>query len=63
MQKHRRVTKKITINENGRFPIDVIGIQAPFTIEGDPELIKVGYECGFGEKNSMGFGMAEVSTR
>lgn len=61
IQKHRRVTKKITINENGRFPIDVISIQAPFTIEGDPELIKIGYECGFGEKNSMGFGMAEIT--
>lgn len=57
LKKNKRITKKITINENGRFPIDVIGIQAPFTIEGDPELIKVGYECGFGEKNSMGFGM------
>jgi len=60
IQKHRRVTKKITINENGRFPVEVIGIQAPFTIEGDAELIKTGFECGFGEKNSMGFGMAEV---
>lgn len=58
LQKHKRVTKKITINQNGRFPIDVIGIQAPFTLKGDPELIKIGYECGFGEKNSMGFGMA-----
>ncbi len=31
-----------------------------FEIEGDRELIKFGYECGFGEKNSMGFGMVEV---
>ncbi|HIP93397.1 MAG TPA: CRISPR-associated endoribonuclease Cas6 [Desulfurobacteriaceae bacterium] len=30
-----------------------------FEIEGDKELIKFGYECGFGEKNSMGFGMVE----
>jgi len=60
LQRNKRVTKKITINENGKYPIDVIGIQAPFTIEGDPDLIKVGYECGFGEKNSMGFGMAEI---
>ncbi|HMU43694.1 MAG TPA: CRISPR-associated endoribonuclease Cas6 [Ignavibacteriaceae bacterium] len=60
LAKNKRVTKKVTINENGRFPIDVIGIQAPFTIEADPELIRVGYECGFGEKNSMGFGLAEV---
>lgn len=58
--KNKRITKKITINEHGKFPIDVIGIQAPFLIEGDPELIKTGYECGFGEKNSMGFGMGEV---
>jgi len=30
-----------------------------FTIQGDPDLIRFGYECGFGEKNSMGFGMVE----
>lgn len=60
LNKNKRITKKITINEQGKFPIDVIGIQAPFLIEGDPELIKTGYECGFGEKNSMGFGMGEV---
>ena len=55
-----RISKKITIDQNGEYPIDLIGIQAPFTLKGDPELIKIGYECGFGEKNSMGFGMAEV---
>ncbi|MFQ5793564.1 MAG: CRISPR-associated endoribonuclease Cas6 [Candidatus Bipolaricaulia bacterium] len=33
------------------------GILAPFAVEGSPELIEVGYEAGFGEKNSMGFGM------
>jgi CRISPR-associated endoribonuclease Cas6 len=60
LRKNKRVTKKITIDENGKYPIDIIGIQAPFILEGDPELIKVGYECGFGEKNSMGFGMVEV---
>lgn len=60
IKRNTRITKKITINENGRFPIDVIGLQAPFTIEADVELIKIGYECGFGEKNSMGFGLANV---
>ena len=30
-----------------------------FKIEGDYDFIKFGYECGFGEKNSMGFGMVE----
>ncbi len=35
-------------------------ILAPFSVRGSPELIEIGYEAGFGEKNSMGFGMAEV---
>ncbi|WNY25684.1 CRISPR-associated endoribonuclease Cas6 [Methanolapillus millepedarum] len=28
-----------------------------FSVNGDYDLIRFGYECGFGEKNSMGFGM------
>jgi CRISPR-associated endoribonuclease Cas6 len=31
-----------------------------FLAHGSKELIEIGYECGFGEKNSMGFGMVEV---
>ncbi|MFA3783373.1 CRISPR-associated endoribonuclease Cas6 [Melioribacteraceae bacterium 4301-Me] len=60
LMRHPRITKKITINEFGKYPIDVIGMQAPFTLSGNLELIKIGYECGFGEKNSMGFGLTEV---
>ena len=60
LRRVKRITKKITIDQNGKFPIDVIGLNAPFTLKGHPELIRVGYECGFGEKNSMGFGMTEV---
>ncbi|MCX7985269.1 MAG: CRISPR-associated endoribonuclease Cas6, partial [Bacteroidetes bacterium] len=56
-KKNKRLSKKVTIIKNTENKIDVIGIFCPFYIEGDPELIKVGYECGFGEKNSMGFGM------
>ena len=37
----------------------VRGYMAPFQVEGPPELIAVGYECGFGEKNSGGFGMVK----
>ncbi|HXH13687.1 MAG TPA: CRISPR-associated endoribonuclease Cas6 [Alphaproteobacteria bacterium] len=33
---------------------------APFTVQGDVELIRVGYECGFGDGNSKGLGMVEV---
>lgn len=58
--KGRRISKKISITKDLNDIIDIIAIQTPFTIKGEPELIKVGYQCGFGEKNSMGFGMAEV---
>lgn len=58
-----RVTKKIRLDEYSDRPIDVIGTLAPFTIKGSRELIKIGYEAGFGEKNSMGFGMADVRRR
>ena len=36
------------------------GVVSPFHVIGAPELIRIGYECGFGDKNSMGFGMVEV---
>ncbi len=60
LQRTERITKKITINQHGKNPIDVVGLLAPFELQGNPELIRTGYECGFGEKNSMGFGMAEA---
>jgi CRISPR-associated endoribonuclease Cas6 len=31
-----------------------------FTVIGDPELVLFGYQAGFGEKNTMGFGCTEV---
>lgn len=60
INKKDRVTKKITLDPNGAGANDVIGIVAPFYIEGDPRLIEIGYEAGFGNKNSMGFGMAST---
>jgi CRISPR-associated endoribonuclease Cas6 len=39
--------------------IKIRGWLAPFTVEGSPQLIELGYEAGFGSRNSMGFGMAE----
>lgn len=38
--------------------IKVRGWLAPFIVEGSRELIELGYEAGFGSRNSMGFGMA-----
>jgi len=34
-----------------------------FEAEGDSELLRLGYETGFGEKNSMGFGMVKISEK
>ena len=40
--------------------IKIRGVLCPFRVSGSLPLIQVGYECGFGDKNSAGFGMAEV---
>lgn len=39
--------------------IDIRGYLAPFIVKGSKELIQIGYECGFGNANSQGFGMVE----
>jgi CRISPR-associated endoribonuclease Cas6 len=52
---YKRASKLIDIKG-----IKVRGWLAPFSVKGDRELIKLGYETGFGNKNSQGFGMAEV---
>lgn len=40
--------------------IKVRGWFMHFTIEGDADLVRIGYAAGFGENNSAGFGMVEV---
>ena len=61
-EKGRSVEKLITIKDSNGRETRVKAIQCPFTVTGHPELVKVGYECGFGENNSMGFGMVKVSS-
>lgn len=39
--------------------IFIRGYLAPFTVKGSKDLIQIGYECGFGNANSQGFGMVE----
>lgn len=60
LKEGKRLTKKISIQKGNERPIEIIANEIPFTLTGSNELIKVGYKCGFGEKNSMGFGMAEI---
>lgn len=40
--------------------IHIVGAFCPFAVTGSPELMRVGYETGFGEKNAGGFGMVDV---
>ncbi len=63
LEHKKRITNKQKITADPGNPIEIIGNIAPFTLKGDPNLIKTGYISGFGEKNSMGFGMGEVVGR
>lgn len=55
MARRRSVTKLLDFKG-----IKVRGVLCPFVAEGSSELMQVGYQCGFGEKNSTGFGMVEA---
>lgn len=54
-RKQGRVTRLVDFKG-----IKVRGTLCPFRVSGSVTLIQVGYECGFGDKNSAGFGMVEV---
>lgn len=41
---------------NNNITTKIKAFEAPFTITADPKLIKIGYECGFGNDNSAGIG-------
>jgi CRISPR-associated endoribonuclease Cas6 len=55
-----KVQKLITLKEGRSDETRVKGTLAPFRVIAPRELIEVGYDCGFGEKNSQGFGMVKV---
>lgn len=55
-----RISKLITIKQGQREETKVRGFMCPVTIEGNPDLIKLAYESGLGEKGSLGFGMIEA---
>ncbi|MBI4852658.1 MAG: CRISPR-associated endoribonuclease Cas6 [Acidobacteria bacterium] len=40
---------------------EIKSVFAPFIVRGNPELIWLGWESGFGNSNSQGFGMAGIS--
>ncbi len=57
-----RISKLVTFHEGEEDEKKVKAIVAPFEVEGNPELIWLGYVAGFGEKNLLGFGCADLVT-
>lgn len=57
--KNQKSLKRLIKIEKPNIPtINIVANNIPFMLEGSTELMKVGYDSGFGEKNSLGFGMA-----
>ena len=54
--------KRITIKKDGLETYHR-AYQMRFMAEGDPRLLEFMYDCGLGEKNSMGFGMVEQNLK
>lgn len=51
--------KIIKIKENSPTMMSLKCFLYNFKIQGDPRLIQIGYDCGFGTSNQMGFGCVE----
>lgn len=62
LSRGERISKRISITSS-KITSKIIGIEAPFKLKGNPELIRIGYRCGFGEKAYLGFGMADTITK
>jgi len=59
-RRHGRISKLVTFHEGLDDERRVKAIVAPFEVEGNPDLIWLGYVSGFGEKNLLGFGCTEI---
>lgn len=57
-----RVQKLVSVKEGNPDETMVKGTLAPFRLEAPPALMEIGYDCGFGERNSQGFGMVKLDT-
>lgn len=53
-------SKLIIIKSDTPTATKVRGFEYTFYLKADPELLRIMYACGAGEKNSVGFGMVEV---
>ncbi len=52
-----RVSKLLTIKEGTPQETRIKGFMCPFALAGNSELMRVAWECGIGDHNSMGCGM------
>ncbi len=56
----RKISKLVTIQEgNQKRETQIKSFISPFYLSGSTDLIYTAYECGIGEKNSLGFGMIQ----
>lgn len=55
-----RISKLVTFYPGLPEEKKIKAIVAPFEVEGNPELIWLGYVAGFGERNILGFGCSDV---
>ncbi|MGE5400683.1 MAG: CRISPR-associated endoribonuclease Cas6 [Ignavibacteriales bacterium] len=55
----KKLRPKFSLEHNDR-KFTVMGNMVPFSLKGNPELLKVGYYCGFGKLNFLGFGFSEL---
>ena len=55
-------SRLITIKANTPEMTKVKGFHYRFRLKADDELMRIMYEAGLGEKNSIGFGMVEIVT-
>ena len=42
--------------------IQMVGAFAPFALTGSPTLMATAWNCGLGEKNSIGLGMIDIKS-
>lgn len=53
------ISKLVTINEFTRDALRIRGFLCPIRIKAEPEMQKIAFECGLGERNHLGFGMLD----
>ncbi len=56
VKKGGKISKLMHFKKIGNQTTKIKAFEAPFKICADPELVKIGYDCGFGNDNSAGLG-------